>query len=391
MTAFAAVIPRRSGELPLVDVGVAIPALRQLDFVEGVQPLGKVASFARHGAVLCLQWIRRVLMHGHCECRGFETLNRVARRAFAAILAGAELPAVRVSVVAIHAFLERYWPVEIASHVTQFAAHPHVLSPQGILGGGVIESLTHRRRGNLFPSRRIVAGLARRLEDAVVNVRMAVAASMESHANIFQNFRMVGRGLVALLASHAPMLTRQRVAGLRMVKLVGGLPIVETVTACAVLTQLALMPVSVTREAVPGEAQKGSVQILDLDGGFHRGRDVRRSVALLTRHAGVLPLQNIAGLTVVKSLLRRLPADELEILSVVVGVAAGAIFIARQRIPNYGVESLVRSHARGNVRVALKALQAFAAHSQSMAGDALSGAIEGLMRAGKWAGGNLGA
>jgi hypothetical protein len=83
--------------------------------------------------------------------------------------------------------------------------------------------------------------------------------------------------------------------------------------------------------------------------------------------------------------------NELEVLSVVVGVAAGAIFIARERIPNYGVESLVRVHARGNLRVTLQALQAFAAHGQSMASDALSGAIDGLMRAGKWAGGNLGA
>ena len=85
------------------------------------------------------------------------------------------------------------------------------------------------------------------------------------------------------------------------------------------------------------------------------------------------------------------PMNELEILSVVVGVAAGAIFIARQRIPNDGVESLVRSHSRGNLRVTLKALQTFAAHGQSMAGDALSGAIERLMRSGKRAGGNLSA
>ena len=391
MAAFAAVIPRRSGKLALVDVGVAIPALRQLDFVKGVQPFRKVASLTRHRAVLCLQWIGRFLVHGHGECRGFETLNRVTRRAFAAVLTGAELPAVRVSVVAIHAFLERYWPVEIASHVTQFAAHAHMLSPQGILGGGVIKSLTHRRRGNLFPSRRIVARLARGLEDAVVNVRMAITASVESEAHILQHFRMVSRRLVALLASHARMLTRQWIAGLRMVKLVRGLPIVETVTARAVLAQLALMPVRVAREAVAGEAQERSVQILDLDGGFHRGRDVRRSVALLTRQAGVLPLQNVAGLAVVESLLRRLPMDKLEILSIMVGVAAGAIFIARQRIPNNGVESLMRGHSRGNVRVTLQTLQAFAAHGQSVANDALRGAIEGLMRSGKRAGGNLGA
>ena len=114
-------------------------------------------------------------------------------------------------------------------------------------------------------------------------------------------------------------------------------------------------------------------------------------MALLTRQAGVLPLQNVAGLAVVKSLLRRLPMDKLEILSIMVGVAAGAIFIARQRIPNDGVESLVRGHSRGNVRVTLQTLQAFAAHGQSVANDALRGAIEGLMRSGKRAGGNLGA
>jgi hypothetical protein len=106
-------------------------------------------------------------------------------------------------------------------------------------------------------------------------------------------------------------------------------------------------------------------------------------VALLASEAGVFTLQNVTGLSVVESLLRRFPMNKLKVLTVVVRVAADAILAAQMRVPNGLVKSLVGCEPRGNLRVAFQAFQAFAPCCQSMAGDALRRAIQGLMSTGK--------
>ena len=206
MAALAAIVPRCPRELSLVDVGVAVPALRRLDFVKGVEPLGDMALLASHRAVLSFQGIGCVLVQGHRKGGGFEALNGVARGALTAIFAGIELPMVRVVVMAIQAFLKGNGPVQIPSQVAQFAAHPRMFSQQGILCGGMVKSLTHRRRGNLFPSRRGMAGLACRLKNAMMDVGVAIIAGIESEANVFDDLRMFGLRLMALLAGQTPVL-----------------------------------------------------------------------------------------------------------------------------------------------------------------------------------------
>ncbi len=317
VTTFAAVTPRGAGELPFVDVGVAISALRRLDFVKRIQTLRNVALPARYVAMLPLEWIGCSRMLGHLEGRGLEALNRVTRRALAAILTRIELPVMRVVLMAIQAFLESNRLVKIPSQVTPFAAHPRVFSQQRVLCGGMIEPRTYRGRRDLFPTRRGVTGLAGDLENAVMWVGVAITTSAESQAHVLDNFRMARFRPVALLAWHATVLTRQWVTRVRVVKLGHGLPLFECVAVRAVAAQLAPMLIGMTGEAVTGEAQKGAVQVPRLNGGTLGGRDVRGIVALLAGQPGVSPLQQITGLAVVESLLRRFPMNQLEVLPIV--------------------------------------------------------------------------
>jgi hypothetical protein len=147
-------------------------------------------------------------MHRHREGRGLETLNRVTSRAVTTILAGIELPMMRIGFMAIQTFLECDGPVQISPQVTQFAAHTCMLSQQGVFGGGMIEPLAHCRRGDLLPTRRGVTGFARGLKNPVMRIGVAIAAGVESQAHIFENLRIVGFRLVAFLAPHSIVLAR---------------------------------------------------------------------------------------------------------------------------------------------------------------------------------------
>jgi hypothetical protein len=317
-----------------VDVGMAIPALRRLDFVEGIQTLGEVALFARNHAVLSPQRVGRRRMLGYCEGGGLEALNRVARAAVAAILARIELPMMRIVLMAIQAFLESNRPVEIPSQVTQFATHSRVLAQQGVLRGGMIKALTYRGRGDLFPTRRRMARLARGLENTVVWIAVAITASVKGQAYVLDNFGIAGFRLVALLARHPAVLTRQGVVRARMIKPSGGLPTVEIVTTHAVATQLTLMPVDMAGDAVTGEAQKCAIQVSDLYGGTLSGRNMSGSVALLAVHPSVFPLQNVARLVMVECFLRRLPMNQLEVLAIMFRVTANTIFATGSFVSN---------------------------------------------------------
>ena len=309
VTTFAAVIPRRARELPLVDVAMAISTLRQLDFVECIQPLWNVTLSTRYRAVFPFQRIGCGGVLGDPKGRRLETLHVMARRALAAVLAGAELPFVRVVLMAIQTFLESDRLVEIPFQVALFTGQPLMLPQQGVLGLRMIELLTDRGLGDLFPTRRGVTGFARDFENSFVGGGVAIDAGAECKAHVPDNLRIVGFRLVALLACNAAVLTREWVVRLRVVKLACGFPIVDGVTLRTVATQLALMPLDMTGNAVARKAQKCAVQVLDFYGGTLGGRYVFGIVTLLAGQPGVLPFQNIPGLVVVESLLRWLPMN----------------------------------------------------------------------------------
>src|SRR6185312_15797425 len=92
--------------------------------------------------------------------------------------------------------------------------------------------------------------------------------------------------------------------------------------------QSALVLVHVAGHAGARHSQVSAVQIFDGNGRALSGRDVRRSVAARARQSRVLAFQHVTRLAVVEGARRWVPADESEILPVVLGVAAGALLLA---------------------------------------------------------------
>lgn len=97
-------------------------------------------------------------------------------------------------------------------------------------------------------------------------------------------------------------------------------------TLQAVFPQLSPMPVIVAGDAVAGQSKKRAIQILHLDRGALRFSDVFRFVTLLARDFSMLPLEGVPSSLVVKSLLRKAPVNQGEVLAVVLRMAANTVF-----------------------------------------------------------------
>lgn len=94
-----------------------------------------------------------------------------------------------------------------------------------------------------------MAFLAALLEGAFVRIAMAVDASLELHILV------TGRPsrdiwFVALLAGYLNVHAGQWIARLRMIKLLRCFPILEVVAGLALISELALVRILVTRDAV---------------------------------------------------------------------------------------------------------------------------------------------
>lgn len=118
VTLLALVEIRRTGELCLVFVLVAIGALREFNFVERRPACGDMTPLALHRRVLPLQRVRahRVFFHG--EDRRFEAFYSVAARALAAIGTLYKLAVMRIRLMAIRAPRMRHRFFEISPRVT---------------------------------------------------------------------------------------------------------------------------------------------------------------------------------------------------------------------------------------------------------------------------------
>ena len=107
-----------------------------------------------------------------------------------------------------------------------------------------------------------------------MDVRMTIMAALECQSHILHNLGTPWLRFVAFLARHADVFAPQRIAGLRVIELAGWFPIIESMTARAVLTELPLVTVGVAREAIAGEPQKRPVEILEFNGGALGRSDV---------------------------------------------------------------------------------------------------------------------
>src|SRR5215831_15822504 len=93
-----------------------------------------------------------------------------------------------------------------------------VLAEQRKSCADMIEIGAGFRLGELFPSGRRVAGLATRLEGAVVRIGVAVGAVCERNARESGYLRIGRFGPVAFLALHLDVRARQRIARFRMIE-----------------------------------------------------------------------------------------------------------------------------------------------------------------------------
>ena len=143
VTGLAAVLVWRTRELTLVNVLVAILALRLGDFEERVLvfwPLWDMTFIAGNLDVLTLEGIFRAGVILDSKNRGFETFNGVAHGTFAAIRACAELPLMRIF-VAVRTLREWHRRLEIPMGVALGAFNSGVLAEQREFCLGMIEAL----------------------------------------------------------------------------------------------------------------------------------------------------------------------------------------------------------------------------------------------------------
>ena len=206
---FATVVVRRTRELAVMCVFVAIRAMSEFDFVNGVLARRNVALRAFHLRVLPFQGIARGLMFFHAKQRRLPRIDFVTLGAFAFHRPVRELPPVDV-LVAIQALVEGKRFLEFPAGVARHAVHLRVTAQQRELCLGVIERKPGQR---LLPAGGRVAVLAALLEAPTVRIHVTIAAGRKLDA--LEPRGASGRfRFVALFAGHLDVQARQRIAGL---------------------------------------------------------------------------------------------------------------------------------------------------------------------------------
>jgi hypothetical protein len=282
------VIVRSAGKLPFVGIGVAILTSRLLDFVDSFHTSGDVALVAGHLGVHALQGIVccRVLLGP--KGRGLESVNGMASHAVAAVFSCGELAAVWV-LVAVHAPGESDWLFKVSAVMALRALNIGMFADEGILCSGVVELGAHFGLRNSLPTRRRMAGFTSGLECSVMRIAVAVRALAERNSHELHQLRILGLGLMALLARDAGMLTRQCEPGLGMVKMADFLPVVEVMTLFALVAQSPLVRILVTGGAGTRQAEESAIQVLIVQLDALARADVLGNVALLAGEPSVFP------------------------------------------------------------------------------------------------------
>ncbi len=235
----------------------------------------------------------------HIEHRGLPKIHGMAFGALALLRTCFELALVGVWFMTILAIIKRQGLLEVSLQMALRAAHLGVFSEQGVLGLGMVESKSGQQ---FFPSRGGVTFFAALFERASVRIDMAVDASLELHVPV--TCRTTGHiRFVALLTVHLDVKTRQRIAGLGVIELIGGLPIHVIVTLQAIVSELAFVHIFVARHAILRQPEKGFRDILHLDECALLGNHVCRRVALLTSKARMLSFQDVTRQPVIKLFL----------------------------------------------------------------------------------------
>ena len=165
MAGFALSLVWRRGELARMTVCMAGGAAGVLDPVDRGFGTRQMTLSAAHRRVPSVQWVLRVLMLRHVECRRFESFDFMAGGAFSAVRTIRKLVLVGARRMTIQATAVRHGLLEIACLVAGFAGDGRVPARQRELRAGMVE---HGSDSGRLPSRGGMTGPAGRLECAAV-------------------------------------------------------------------------------------------------------------------------------------------------------------------------------------------------------------------------------
>lgn len=213
MALLASVPPRRARKLPLVFIGVAIHALRELDFELRILARGHVALGTLHTGVREDQREPSLRVVGGGEGGWTPSLDRVTTLALSAIGAEHKLASMGIGLVAIRACIVWNRGLEVGPLVTTFAGNFKVLADQRVIGLRVIEGCCEIR---FFPRECCVARIASLSELSLVRIAMTIGTVGERQPCIAD--LSVGAGRVATRTEHVAMFAGQRITGLGVIE-----------------------------------------------------------------------------------------------------------------------------------------------------------------------------
>lgn len=203
-------------------------------------------------------------------------------------------------------------------------------------------------------------------------VRIGVARGARSEIHVLEASRTAGHiGFMTRLAFYLLVQTGKRISRLRVIELLGSLPIHNVMTALAILSELALVNVFVACRALLRETNIRLRQIFALQQRLELWSDVRGRMALLARDGGVLTLQRVTGQFVVEVLLRLFPMNQRKIGAVVFQMAAYTVSAVRILHAQLGVIPPILREKFGDFLVAVQAVKSRRFCSKLMAAGAL--------------------
>jgi hypothetical protein len=280
---FAAIVIGGGGELALVNIFMAIAALRLSDSKDGVFALRDMAFVALHLGMPALEWIAGRGMLFKSKCRGLEAVHRMTNGAISGSGTRLKLTAVVVG-MAIRANGMGHRRFEIALGVAFAAAYGRVLAEKGKSSLRVVETLKLRHPR---PTRRAMAGLARTFETALVRIRVATGTRSERKPCVFDvRFGIRHRG-VAFCASDSRVRSGELEFRRSVVESRSRPPCGRGVALCAVRTQLPSMLILMASDTRTAESQISVIQVLYLNSYTRGGQDLSSVMTLLTAQSSV--------------------------------------------------------------------------------------------------------
>jgi hypothetical protein len=367
MARLAAIVVRRAGELAVVRIPMTVRAVREFHFVDRVAARGKMALRAFHTRVSAFQRILGTRMFLHAEQGWLPTVHCMTLGAFTFSCTLDELPLMDVYVT-VPAVGEGQRFLKIAADVTRGAADRGVFAEQRISCFCVIKT---EARKQFLPTCRSVTGLATLWrERPFVRIYVTVNAGAEFHVSESGWSARFIR-LVALFAGHLDVHSRQRIARFRVVELLRRFPVVDVVTALAIVSQLALVRVRVAGKAVLRQTEESFCQISVLNQWAQRRREVFGSVTLLACQAHVLAFEPVPRPLVVELALWWIPVQQREICAVMFQVASDAIPSVGIRHAQAAVITMARRQILRHFLVAVQTLERWSFCSELVATRAL--------------------